>query len=72
MNTCVQKDDMTLLLVGAATPPDLFGSTLTQYQLCLNFFKLEDVGHVLVRGVKDKGDLRIKTMNTKQIIRDFF
>ncbi|MBQ7554369.1 MAG: hypothetical protein IJT46_08470 [Bacteroidaceae bacterium] len=63
---------MTLLLVRAAALPDLFDSTLTQYQLCLNFFKLEDVGHVLVRAVKDKGDLRIKTMNTKQIIRNFF
>ena len=29
-----------------------------QYQLCLNFFKLEDAGRVLVRGVKDKGDIK--------------
>ncbi len=51
---------MALLLVGAATLPELFDSILTQYQLCLNFFKLEDVGHVLVRGVKDKGDIKNK------------
>ena len=31
---------------------------LAQYRLCLNFFKLEDAGRVLVRGVKDKGDIR--------------
>ncbi|MDE5572020.1 MAG: flavodoxin family protein [Prevotella sp.] len=48
---------MALLLVGAATLPNLFDSILTQYQLCLNFFKLEDAGRVLVRGVKDKGDV---------------
>ena len=44
--------------VGAATLPELFDSILAQYQLCLNFFKLEDAGHVLVRGVKDKGDIK--------------
>ena len=49
---------MALLLVGAATLPELFNSILTQYQLCLNFFKLEDVGRVLVRGVKDRGDIK--------------
>jgi NAD(P)H-dependent FMN reductase len=49
---------MVLLLVGAASLPELFDSILAQYQLCLNFFKLEDAGRVLVRGVKDKGDIR--------------
>ena len=49
---------MALLLVGAATLPELFDSILAQYRLCLNFFKLEDAGRVLVRGVKDKGDIR--------------
>ncbi len=49
---------MALLLVGAATLPELFDSILSQYQLCLNFFKLEDAGRVLVRGVKDKGDIK--------------
>ena len=52
----IQK--MSLLLVGAATLPELFDSILMQYRLCLNFFKLEDAGRVLVRGVKDKGDIR--------------
>ena len=47
-----------LLLVGAATLPELFEGILAQYQLCLNFFKLEDAGRVLVRGVKDKGDIK--------------
>ena len=47
-----------ILFVGAATLPELFDSILTQYQLCLNFFKLEDAGRVLVRGVKDKDDIK--------------
>ena len=51
---------MALLLVGAATLPELFDSILAQYRLCLNFFKLEDAGRLLVRGVKDRGDI----MNT--------
>ena len=37
--------------------PELFDSILSQYRLCLNFFKLEDAGRVLVRGAKDKGDI---------------
>ena len=47
-----------LLLVGAASLPELFDSILTQYQLCLNFFHIEDAGHVLVRGAKEKGSVR--------------
>ena len=47
-----------LLLVGAASLPELFDGILAQYRLCLNFFKLEDAGRVLVRGVKDKGDIK--------------
>ena len=38
--------------------PELFDSIKIQYQLVLNFFKLEDAGMVLVRGAKDKGDVR--------------
>ena len=47
-----------LLFVGAASLPELFDGILAQYRLCLNFFKLEDAGRVLVRGVKDKGDIQ--------------
>ena len=47
-----------LLLVGAASLPELFDGILAQYRLCLNFFKLEDTGRVLVRGIKDKGDIQ--------------
>ena len=46
-----------LILVGAATLPELFDSIKMQYQLVLNFFHLEDVGMVMVRGAKDKGDV---------------
>jgi multimeric flavodoxin WrbA len=49
---------MALLLVGAASLPELFDAILTEYNLCLNFFNIEDVGKVLVRGVKDKGDIK--------------
>lgn len=53
-NQCFQK----LLLVGAAELPELFDAIKLQYQLILNFFHLEDAGMVLVRGVKDKGDIK--------------
>ena len=49
---------MALLLVGAATLPELFDAILTEYNLCLKFFEIEDAGKVLVRGVKDKGDIK--------------
>lgn len=48
---------MALLLVGAATLPELFDAIMTEYNLCLKFFSIEDAGKVLVRGVKDKGDI---------------
>jgi len=49
---------MALLLVGAASLPELFDAILTEYNLCLKFFNMEDAGKVLVRGVKDKGDIK--------------
>ena len=48
---------MAILLVGAASLPELFDAILTEYNLCLKFFDIEDAGKVLVRGVKDKGDI---------------
>ena len=52
----IQK--MALLLVGAASLPELFDAILTEYNLCLKFFDIEDAGKVLVRGAKDKGDIK--------------
>lgn len=49
---------LALILVGAATLPELFDAIKMQYQLVLNFFHLEDAGMVLVRGAKDKGDVK--------------
>lgn len=49
---------LALILVGAATLPELFDSIKLQYQLVLNFFKLEDAGMILVSGAKDKGDVK--------------
>ena len=46
-----------LILVGAATIPDLFEPVLKQYQMILRFFGLEDIGTVLVSGAKDKSDV---------------
>ena len=48
---------LALLLVGAAELPNLFDPILMQYQMIIDFFHLEDCGKVLVRGVKDKGDI---------------
>lgn len=52
---------LALLLVGAATLPELFDAIKIQYKLVLNFFNLEDAGMVLVRGVKEKGDIKNTT-----------
>ena len=49
---------LALLLVGAATLPELFDAIKLQYQLVLNFFHLKDAGMVLVKGVKDIGDIK--------------
>lgn len=49
---------LALLLAGAATLPELFDAIKLQYRLVLNFFHLEDAGMVLVRGVKDIGDIK--------------
>ena len=49
---------MALLLVGAASLPELFDAILTEYNLCLKFFNIEDAGKVLVRDVKGKGDIK--------------
>lgn len=49
---------LALLLAGAASLPELFDSIKLQYQLVLNYFHLEDAGMVLVRGVKEIGDIK--------------
>lgn len=49
---------MTLLLVGGASLPELFDSITTQYELALRFFNIEDGGRILVRGVRERGDIR--------------
>ena len=46
-----------LLLVGAASLPELFDAIFAQYELVLSYFSLEDGGRVCVRGVKDVGDI---------------
>ena len=46
-----------LILVGAATIPDLFEPITMQYRMILRFFGLEDIGTVLVSGAKEKGDV---------------
>ncbi|MCI8410339.1 MAG: flavodoxin family protein [Lachnospiraceae bacterium] len=60
-----QIKKLALLLVGAATLPELFDAIKLQYQLVLDFFHLEDAGMVLVRGVKDIGDIK-KTQALKE------
>lgn len=52
-----QIKKLALLLVGAATLPNLFDAIKLQYQLVLEFFHLESIGMVLVRGVREKGDI---------------
>ena len=53
-----QIKKLALILVGAASLPELFDAIKLQYQLILNFFHLENAGMVLVKGAKDKGDVK--------------
>ena len=46
-----------LILVGAASLPDLFDPIVLQYRMICRFFHLEDLGMVLVPGAKDPGDV---------------
>ena len=46
-----------LILVGAATLPDLFDPIIMQYRMICRFFHLEAIGIVLVSGAKEKGDV---------------
>ena len=46
-----------LILVGAASLPDLFDPIVTQYRMTCRYFGLEDIGMVLVRDAKDAGDV---------------
>ena len=48
---------LALILVGAATLPEMFDSIKVQYRLVLKFFHLENAGMVFVQGAKDKGDV---------------
>ena len=49
---------LALILVGAASLPEMFDAIKVQYNLALNFFGLEDAGTVLVRGAREKGDVK--------------
>ena len=57
-----------LILVGAAELPELFDAILVQYELILRFFHLEDAGRVLVRGAKDKGDVREEDLRRAYVL----
>ena len=58
MRNQFQIKRLGLILVGAATIPDLFDSILVQYRMILRFFGLQDVGQVLVSGARNPGDVR--------------
>lgn len=57
MRHTFQIKKLGLLLVGAAELANLFDPIIMQYQMVLDFFKLKSIGTVLVRGVKDIGDI---------------
>lgn len=48
---------MALLLVAAGSIPTQFDSIISQYQHCLNYFKMEDAGKILVNHVNDRGSI---------------
>lgn len=49
---------MVLLLVAGAALPSVFDAIKVQYQLILDFFKLENAGMVLVREMREKGEIK--------------
>ena len=57
MRTTFRIRKLGLLLVGAAELPNLFDPIIMQYQMVLDFFRLESIGTILVRGIKDIGDI---------------
>lgn len=58
MRNRFQVKKLALLLVAGATLPAVFDAILRQYQLVLDYFGLEDAGRVLVRGVRERGDIQ--------------
>lgn len=59
---------LALILVGAATLPEMFDSIKIQYQLVLNFFHLEDAGVILSRGAKEKGEVNIEDIERAYLL----
>ena len=57
MRNQFQIKRLGLILVGAATLPDLFDPILVQYRMILRFFGLQDIGQVLVSGARNPGDV---------------
>ncbi|MEE0510183.1 MAG: flavodoxin family protein [Peptococcaceae bacterium] len=53
-NTFVIKR-VALLLVSGNTLPDMFDAILLQYRMILRYFNIEDLGHILVSGVREPG-----------------
>lgn len=52
-----------LISVGAAGLPELFDSILVQYDLIKDYFKIEDIGKVLVKGAREKGEVSEEDLN---------
>lgn len=63
MRNSFNTKKLGLILVGAATIPELFDSIITQYDLVMKYFKLEDIGKVLISGVRETNDLSEKDLN---------
>lgn len=61
MRNAFRVKKLALLLVGASSLPNVFDAIKLQYQLILDYFHLENIGMVLVRGVKDKRDIEGNT-----------
>ncbi len=56
---------LALICVAGATIPELFNPIKIQYKLILNYFKLEDLGAILVSGVRNMGDIKNHPSLTK-------
>ncbi len=47
-----------LILAAASELPNVFDSIISQYEMTLDFFKLQDIGRICVGGVRGIGDIK--------------
>lgn len=55
MRNTFRVKKLALLLIAGAELPEVFDSIILQYKLILDYFNLESIGEIFVKGVRTKG-----------------